>query len=67
METALRPPRFIDSDDPAVREFAARHAGGGGPLERAVNLATLSPLLDDAVFACGRSIRVCSPISRPGA
>lgn len=35
METALWPTRFIDSDHPVAREFAARYAGAGGPLEKA--------------------------------
>jgi len=61
METALRPPRFIDSDDPAVREFAARHAGGGGPLERAVNLAALSPLLYPRLLAHLETGRMKNP------
>lgn len=38
MEAALRPTRFVDCDSAAVRDFATRHAGSGGPLERAVNL-----------------------------
>jgi transglutaminase-like putative cysteine protease len=34
----LSPARFVDSDHPAVAEFARRHAKGAGDLERAVSL-----------------------------
>jgi len=37
-DTYLSPGRYIDSDHPAVREFAAAHAKGESDLERAVSL-----------------------------
>ncbi|MDE2146119.1 MAG: transglutaminase family protein [Burkholderiales bacterium] len=37
-DPALRPTALIDSDHPAVREFAAAHARGATPRERAVAL-----------------------------
>jgi transglutaminase-like putative cysteine protease len=38
MKAFLSPARYIDSDHPAVIEFARRHAKGGSDLERAVSL-----------------------------
>lgn len=38
MDTYLRPGRFVDSDHPAVITFAAEHARGASPRERAVAL-----------------------------
>jgi transglutaminase-like putative cysteine protease len=38
MKEFLSPARFIDSDHPAVIEFARRHAKGSSDLERAVSL-----------------------------
>lgn len=38
LEAALKPTRFIDSDSPAIRAFAEKHAGKGSDRERAVNL-----------------------------
>ena len=38
MDAYLRPGRFVDSDHPAVVAFAAEHALGANPLERAVAL-----------------------------
>ncbi|HYW93560.1 MAG TPA: transglutaminase family protein [Gammaproteobacteria bacterium] len=38
MEQYLKPTRYLDCDEPAVRDYAARHAGGGVPREQAVRL-----------------------------
>ncbi|KPK08384.1 MAG: hypothetical protein AMJ64_03640 [Betaproteobacteria bacterium SG8_39] len=38
MDAYLRPGRFVDSDHPAVMAFAAEHAQGASPRERAVAL-----------------------------
>ena len=38
MEGTLKPTRFIDADSATVREFAARNAGSGDDLSKAVNL-----------------------------
>ena len=38
MEEALCPTRFIDADNPAVRDFAAVHAGDGDDISKAVSL-----------------------------
>lgn len=38
MDSTLRATRFIDADNPAIREFAATHAGVGDDVVKAVNL-----------------------------
>jgi transglutaminase-like putative cysteine protease len=38
MDATLRATRFIDADSPAVRDFAAAHAGDGDDVSKAVNL-----------------------------
>ncbi len=38
MDAFLRPGRFVDSDHPAVIAYAAEHARGASPLQRAVAL-----------------------------
>lgn len=37
-DDALKPTRFIDSDSPAIRDFAGRNAGTGDDISKAVNL-----------------------------
>ena len=58
--STLQPGKYIDSDHPAVREFARKHVKGNGEVERAVSLyyavrdgIRYNPFLDfsdDAVF-----------------
>jgi transglutaminase-like putative cysteine protease len=58
----LSPGEFVDSDHPAVREFAAKNARGGTDLERAVSLyyavrdgIRYNPFLDFSVDAAYRA------------
>lgn len=38
MDDTLKPTRFVDSDNPVVRDFAAAHAGSGDDISKAIGL-----------------------------
>jgi transglutaminase-like putative cysteine protease len=54
-EPCLAPSRFIDSDHPDIRAFAAAHAGDGSTRDRAVALARA---VRDAVPYSTRAFRL---------
>jgi transglutaminase-like putative cysteine protease len=67
-DTYLSPAQYIDSDHPAVRQFAAAHARGGSDLERAVSLyyavrdgIRYNPFLD---FSQDEAYRASSTLER---